>query len=472
MVSSKFAKRAAVSLEQFTRGDETLSKESFSRFFEENEPRPGEFVIQFWTEDSSDDVILASTSQRMWLFDLDQDCLTAFELSTLRSVDLKVKWTHVLVLIECADGETKSVRAKMAPDKKAVNYAIENCGERPWAIRLDAKSKESIVDDLVESVSDPAPIQMPLSCLKCSGPVDADGDIRSWAIVEVVDFKETSKGFLGFPFGETHYVRGWKLRKRGEVASGVCANCAGPILQRAATRIRFFDKVILFTSIPAAALIVTWFGTSFTMGLREFNDKLADPALISFFWMVGALIIRVVMAQIANLDDIHDKWQVKGLSAAITKFQLKERSNIFEKTPPKEPGVGYVIGLEVWERELPGYEKTQERYGWSRLVYEREYGYGTVSEVPLEEGQELLGVEDLGQYLDKESGSERDVHVVRNSAKKSDRVVEQTELSRTLDLKMKEYDISAMDGKFEYMGLLYSTPEDAITAAKRDRGDT
>jgi hypothetical protein len=38
--------------------------------------------------------------------------------------------------------------------------------------------------------------------------------------------------------------------------------------------------------------------------------------------------------------------------------------------------------------------------------------------------------------------------------------------------KMKKYDITLSDGKYGYMGILYSTFEYALAAAKRNRGDS
>jgi len=71
-----------------------------------------------------------------------------------------------------------------------------------------------------------------------------------------------------------------------------------------------------------------------------------------------------------------------------------------------------------------------------------------------------------------QSEPDRDLRLAQNSAIKNAPAIQQTEVVRRLDLEMKKYEIVAMDGRYEYMGLLYLTPEDAIAAAKRSRGDS
>ncbi len=51
------------------------------------------------------------------------------------------------------------------------------------------------------------------------------------------------------------------------------------------------------------------------------------------------------------------------------------------------------------------------------------------------------------------------------------RDVEAKDVVQTVDSELKKYDIVAMDGDYEYMGLLYTTREDAIAAAKRNSGE-
>ena len=71
----------------------------------------------------------------------------------------------------------------------------------------------------------------------------------------------------------------------------------------------------------------------------------------------------------------------------------------------------------------------------------------------------------------RQGRSEGELQLRQAGVEQSDRADESTEAAQTLDSELKKYEIVAMDGTYEYMGLLYSTPENAIAAAKRNRGE-
>ncbi len=74
---------------------------------------------------------------------------------------------------------------------------------------------------------------------------------------------------------------------------------------------------------------------------------------------------------------------------------------------------------------------------------------------------------DIPQHHEPKS----DRRTAKGQVNRAEPVVEQIATESTLDLELKKYDVSPMDGKYEFMGMLYLTPEDAIAAAKRARGD-
>lgn len=154
-----FAQLATASLEQFVRGNPMIGNEYLPGFFEETQPRAGEFLIEFsLLSESSGDVSCVLTSQRLWLFDMDLSQLATFELAKIKSYRSKFRLTHDKVVIETEDGIVKSIRAWGPDDTDAVNLAIEKCKNQPWSIRLDEQSWAALANELLEPDPNPAGI--------------------------------------------------------------------------------------------------------------------------------------------------------------------------------------------------------------------------------------------------------------------------------------------------------------------------
>ena len=51
-------------------------------------------------------------------------------------------------------------------------------------------------------------------CSRC-GCDQNGGDFQSWELAEVIDFKKKVATFTGFPSGETHTIKGWRIKGLG-----------------------------------------------------------------------------------------------------------------------------------------------------------------------------------------------------------------------------------------------------------------
>jgi hypothetical protein len=116
-----------------------------------------------------------------------------------------------------------------------------------------------------------------------------------------------------------------------------------------------------------------------------------------------------------------------------------------------------LVALRIRIRQLVG----EDRYVLSQKV--QDYADNTSQNehrMPITEGRRT-GVTD--QIAER---------IVRKPDRKVRDVVEHAEQVHPHDSLMRKYDITAVDGKYEYLGMLYSTFDYALAAAKKDRSDS